>query len=486
MQIVKDRGLSKTVESKRNVFDNLKKLHPIVKLLSHYACRIEAEKRSVMEKGKVYSMNQNQFSYNNENHDSAKENMRRTPVVLLTILLCATLGVACFFGGRATAFNRGEESGGDVKSEQSADTQDRETEKEDAVSASSSAENDYHLSTSSSGETYSAKEVAKMTVDSVVEIQTEAVVTGSFMRQYVTSGSGSGVIISEDGYIVTNHHVIDEATNITVRLRNGEEYEAKLIGSDEQADIAVLKIEAKDLQPATIGKSSVLEVGDEVLAIGNPLGELGGTVTSGIISALQREIYIENQKMTLLQTNAAINPGNSGGGLFNAAGELIGIVNAKTMAEGIEGIGFAIPIDTAVPVIEDLMQYGYVRGRVNFGVTFVDIYSSSYAMYYGVSQYGTYVYSVEEGSDAETAGLRSGDIITAINGISISSQDAVTAILDESKVGDTLVISVTRVTKEGSGYRTSVSTEELEIRLTLTEYVPAYVNTDADHGSVAA
>ena len=193
----------------------------------------------------------------------------------------------------------------------------------------------------------SVAEVVKNVADTVVEITTTNVVTDRFYGQYVTSGAGSGVIISENGYIITNHHVIDGARTITVRLTDGSEFSAKLVGSDADTDIAVLKIQATGLSYAVMGSSASLVVGQEVVAIGNPLGSLGGTVTDGIISALDRTVVVDGHKMTLMQTNAAINPGNSGGGLFNRAGELIGIVNAKQADTGIEGLGFAVPIDVA-------------------------------------------------------------------------------------------------------------------------------------------
>ena len=193
----------------------------------------------------------------------------------------------------------------------------------------------------------SIAEVVRNVADTVVEITTTNVVTDRFYGQYITSGAGSGVIISENGYIITNHHVIDGARTITVRLTDGSEFSAKLVGSDADTDIAVLKIQATGLSYAVMGSSASLVVGQEVVAIGNPLGSLGGTVTDGIISALDRTVVVDGHKMTLMQTNAAINPGNSGGGLFNRAGELIGIVNAKQADTGIEGLGFAVPIDVA-------------------------------------------------------------------------------------------------------------------------------------------
>ena len=248
-------------------------------------------------------------------------------------------------------------------------------------------------------------------------------VTGNFAQQYVQQGAGSGVIISSDGYIITNYHVIEGANTITVTLRDGKtSYTAAIIGSDSDNDIALLKIDAKDLTPATFGDSSKLAVGDYVVAIGNPLGELGGTVTDGIISALAREVTIDNKNMTLLQTNAQISPGNSGGGLFNANGELVGIVNAKDSATEVEGIGFAIPINNVLDIINDLKSYGYVTGKVDLGMQFTDITSNESAFYYGVNETGCYVISVTKGSNAEKAGFRTGDLVTKVGDTKISSR----------------------------------------------------------------
>ena len=202
----------------------------------------------------------------------------------------------------------------------------------------------------------SISEVVELVADTVVEITTTNLVTDRFYGQYVTSGAGSGVIISENGYIITNHHVIDGARSITVRLTDGSEFSAALVGSDADKDVAVIKISANGLNAAVLGSSASLVVGQEVVAIGNPLGSLGGTVTDGIISALDRTVVVDGHQMTLMQTNAAINPGNSGGGLFNRAGELIGIVNAKQSDTGIEGLGFAIPIDIAWETAEAIVS----------------------------------------------------------------------------------------------------------------------------------
>ncbi len=309
-------------------------------------------------------------------------------------------------------------------------------------------------------EPLSVAEVAALVENSVVEITTEQIVSGSFMQQYVSEGAGSGVIITSDGYLVTNNHVIEGATNINVRLKNGTSYAAKLIGADAKTDLAVIKIEAKGLTPAAFGKSAQLNVGETVVAVGNPLGELGGTVTQGIISALDREINIDNTTMSLLQTDTAINPGNSGGGLFNTSGQLVGVVNAKSAGEEIEGLGFAIPIDTADKVIRDLINVGYVRGRVNVGIAYLAITDQMTALMYHVSDLGLYVYSVEQGSDAEKAGLKSGDLLVSIDGKAVATVADAGAAFDAKKVGDTVNVVIKRGGKE------------ITVPLKLTEYVP--------------
>ena len=207
-------------------------------------------------------------------------------------------------------------------------------------------------------DTLTITQVVDLVADTVVEIRTSSVAYDLFYGQYVTNGAGSGVIITENGYIITNHHVIVGAREITVRLTDGSEFAATVIGSDADRDIALLKINAKGLAFAKMGSSAKLSVGQEVIAIGNPLGSLGGTVTDGIISALDRSVTIEGHTMTLMQTNAAINPGNSGGGLFDMSGQLIGIVNAKESDTGIEGLGFAIPIDIAWETVKSIANGG--------------------------------------------------------------------------------------------------------------------------------
>lgn len=287
--------------------------------------------------------------------------------------------------------------------------------------------------------------VAELVKASVVEITTEHLVNSYF--QYVTQGAGSGIILSADGYILTNNHVIVDSNNeiartITVRMTTGEEFKAAVIGSDADADIAVLKIEAANLPAVVVGNSDKLGVGEEVIAVGNPLGELGGTVTNGIISALDREINVDGTMMNLLQTNTAINPGNSGGGLFNMAGELIGVVNAKSSGTGIEGLGFAIPVNDAVDIAEQLITNGYVSGKPYLGVTFYNVTNYSEALYYGLKHLGVYIVGLEDGMNDTVFEI--GDRVIAVDGNEISSADDIKAVIKTHDVGDTVVFTIYR------------------------------------------
>ena len=290
----------------------------------------------------------------------------------------------------------------------------------------------------------SAEDIVANVKNSVVEITTSVTKTTLFLEQYVTSGAGSGVIFSKEGLIVTNHHVIENADDIQVRLANGEEYKAELIASDAQTDLAVLRIEANNLQPAVLGDSDNLNVGEDVLAIGNPLGSLGGTVTDGILSATDRDITIDGQSMTLLQTSAAINPGNSGGGLFNTRGELIGIVNAKSSGSDIEGLGFAIPINIAKNVVNDLVEKGKVSGRVSLGIKYYEISSITQALQYGVNTLGLLVSEVIPNSNAAAAGIQPNDIIIEADNKQITSSDDLKSVLSSHKVGDRMTFTVVR------------------------------------------
>lgn len=296
-------------------------------------------------------------------------------------------------------------------------------------------------STGSSIKVKDYSDVVDKTANSVVEIVTESRSNGnSPFSQYVAEGAGSGVIMSEDGYIITNQHVVDGASSIKVTLRNGKSYDAKLIGDDEESDLAVLKIEASGLTPATFGDSSTLQVGDAAIAIGNPLGELGGTVTTGIISATDRQIEVQNKTMTLLQTDAAINAGNSGGGLFDANGNLIGIVDAKVSSEGVEGLGFAIPISNALDTINELIENGKVTNRPALNVS---LYTVAEQNSQG-QEPGVYIVQIVKGGAAEKAGLEVDDQIIEVDGTKVETTAQVKAVLNKHKVGDQVKVVVQR------------------------------------------
>lgn len=314
-----------------------------------------------------------------------------------------------------------------------------------------------------SGSGFSAVSVEESCADSVVEIRTESVQNDIRFGQFVSEGAGSGVIVTSDGYIATNNHVIDGASKISVTLASGKEYPATLIGKDAKTDLAVIKISETSLKAATLGTSASLKVGEPVVAIGNPLGELGGTVTQGIISALDRQIEIDNEKMTLLQTDAAVNPGNSGGGLFNANGQLIGIVNAKSSGSDIEGLAFAIPIDTAKNVINQIISQGYVSGRIDLGLTFKE-QGTSFNLFTGAWTHGgVYIVDVTPNSNAANAGLRRGDIVTAVDGQKISGFADIKKIIDSHNVGDTVSFTVYR---NGQSLTLSFRLQEAKLQTT--------------------
>lgn len=300
----------------------------------------------------------------------------------------------------------------------------------------------YNL-TKATGSELSIQEIIAKNENSVVAITTGSVSTDSWARQYVTEGAGSGIVYSKDGYILTNNHVIDGASTIEVTLHDGTTYDATLVSTDEQSDVAVLKIDADNLTPVTLGDSSELNVGDLAVAIGNPLGTLAGTATDGIISGLEREITLEGKSMTLLQISASINPGNSGGGVFDQYGNLIGLVVAKSSGSDVEGLGFAIPVNTVKEVADSLIENGYVEGRPAAGVTIIDLTSASEAMKYGVDVTGVYIKEVT-GENAEKAGLQAGDLIYMIDGEKVTSSDMLVRRIQEHEVGDKVKLTIVR------------------------------------------
>lgn len=286
-------------------------------------------------------------------------------------------------------------------------------------------------------------DIVDETAPSVVEVFTETKQVSQFFHEYVTEGAGSGVILTVDGYIVTNHHVVDGAGTIKVRLNDGQTYTAELTGTDAKTDLAVLKISGADLVPARLANSSKARAGDFVIAIGNPLGELGGTVTEGIISALDREVTIDEEPMTLMQTSAAVNPGNSGGGLFNLDGELVGVVNAKSSGSDIEGLAFAIPSNTVREVTQELIQHGYVTGRPQLGISVARLTRlvSGWQAYF--DKPGLYITQ-----SSENSGLKPGDRIVQIDGTAISSAADISTVLNRHSVGDMVKVIVSRGGKE--------------------------------------
>jgi len=374
----------------------------------------------------------------------------RVSALVLTVSLLAS-AVLGFGGGMAANYVNGGGSGGNGMTINKVVTTAEET-------------------SSTTGE-MSTSDIVAATKNSVVEITTEIVKTGSFLQQYIESGAGSGVIISENGYIVTNNHVIEDASSITVTLADGTSYSAELVGTDADLDVALIKIDATGLDPAEIGDSSATQAGNKAVVIGNPLGQLGGSVTQGIVSSVSRNVMIDGVSHNVMQVDASINPGNSGGGLFNGRGELVGIIIAKSVNESVEGIGFAIPINDVSDILEDLMNYGYVRGKVSLGMSFVDITNAQTAMMYRVSELGCYVSSVEINSNAANAGFQSGDRITSVNGTSVSTSSDIKTEISKMAVGDTVEFTVERNGRTGT------------LSLVLEEAVPEGIAAQNESGN---
>ena len=282
----------------------------------------------------------------------------------------------------------------------------------------------------------------ELTVPQIIAKARPSVVAISTVSGWST-GTGSGVIMTEDGTIMTNAHVVSGAQSITVRVMDGTEYEATLLGVDEKTDLAVIKIDATGLTPAEFGDSSSIVQGEIAVAIGNPLGlAFEGSVTQGIISAVSREIEVDGRTMTYIQTDAAINPGNSGGALVNGSGQVIGINSVKVSSSDVEGLGFAIPISVALPIAEQLTTYGYVTGRPSIGIGGEDV--TDYMVYYYRIPRGVLVGLVTPDSGAEAGGVEVGDVIVGLNGVSVSNMDELTNEKDKFSPGDTVTLTVYR------------------------------------------
>lgn len=310
-------------------------------------------------------------------------------------------------------------------------------------------------------EPLTAAQIYATYVNSTVGITTELVATNLWGQQVATAAAGSGFVISSDGYIVTNYHVIEDATSIKASFADGKTYDATLVGGDKNQDIAVLKIDAEGLTPVRLGDSDNLVVGEQVVAIGNPLGELTYSMTAGIVSALDRNVTMsDGRRMNYIQTDTAINSGNSGGALFNMYGEVIGIVSAKLSSSGssssasVEGLGFAIPYNDVGGMIQDIIQYGYVTGRPYLGIIGQSV--SGEAVRYGAPA-GTYIMGVVEESAAAKAGIQKGDVIVKVDEDEIASMDDLQNAQSGYKAGDTAQFTIIR---EGQKQTVSVTFTE--------------------------
>lgn len=300
-----------------------------------------------------------------------------------------------------------------------------------------SIKGDGYSLTGATGSPMTVDEIVEQNLDTVVQIRTESVASDFWVGEYVTEGAGSGVIIKDDGYIVTNNHVIDGASTIYVTLSNKKEYEAKLIGKDAENDLAVLKINAKNLPAATYGNSDELTVGNLSVIIGNPLGKLGGTVTAGIISSLDRQITLDGQPMTLLQTDASVNPGNSGGAMFDQYGHLVGIVVAKSSGSDVEGLGFAIPINKAADIVSQLMKNGKATSTTAYS-----------GMTYAQTETGSIVIVKVNEDFSKKAGFKPNDMVLAIDDVVIDSMDTLESTIKSHKIGDTVTYTIGRNGKQ--------------------------------------
>ena len=368
-------------------------------------------------------------------HARPRERTKRVwPKVVALVLCCALVGGAAGVGGalmtqRANAFVSALRTGSST-----------------VIYQGSGTPVVVNLSKVDSGQELTPAEVYASNVNSVVGITTQ-VTTNVWGQTVVGAASGSGFVLTSDGYIVTNYHVIEDATSITVQFKNGDTFPAQLVGGEEANDVAVLKIDAQNLTPVRLGTSSDMVVGEQVAAIGNPLGEMTFSMTCGYVSALDKPLTIDGSVINVLQTDAAINSGNSGGPLFNLYGQVIGITNAKYSNNGssrasIEGICFAIPIDDVKSILTDLIEHGYVTGKPYIGAT-LSTANADEAARYGRSG-GAYVQSIVPGAAADKAGLQVGDIITKMDDTLIDGWTTFLTARDRHRAGDTVQLTVDR------------------------------------------
>lgn len=417
------------------------------------------------------------YTVSGESEDKIKAKKgKKTAALAILIVVCvlmssiATSLMTSYFYKNA---GKGDYSGtslGSTNNGQSSGNQSSSGVNDTIIINKNESDKNDQISGAIGDENMSVVQVTHLVADSVVEITTSSVKYNVYYGQYVESGAGSGVIIGRSDtngkiyYVVTNHHVVDDAEKIYITLRDGTELEGKFISSDVISDLAIIQIESEnDLNVAKLGNGNNVLVGEDVVVIGNPLGQLGGTVTNGIISALEREVTVDGLKMNLMQTNAAISPGNSGGGMFNMSGELIGIINAKSTDDSAEGLGFAIPIDYAYEIITDLLTHGYVSGRAALPVDFQE-YTYTVSI---MGQTSTYLVVSGVGSDSE---LKLNDIIYSVDGHQITTKNSLLAVLSDYKVGDTVELVVAR---------TSGRTQKLyTYSVTLVESVPGTLSAE--------
>ena len=358
--------------------------------------------------------------------------------VTALVLCCALVGGLCGFGGASLARRTGK-------------TAIQETGRTASAVSVKSVD----------GQTLmTPAEVYAATVNSVVSINCSAVSTNIFGQKVESASSGSGFVITQDGYIVTNQHVVSGASSVNVTLYNGDTYPATVVGGDSDYDVAVLKIEATGLQAVTLGKSADVNVGDTVMAIGNPLGELTFSMSQGIVSCCDRAINVDGTPFNMLQVDASINPGNSGGPLMNLYGEVVGIVSAKYSTYSsttVEGLGFAIPIDDVKSIITDIMENGAVTGKAYMAVTVGTMNSQMAAQYSIDIDQGVFVYSVVKGGAGDKAGLRLGDVITKMGDTTLTSRQDLSAALKSYRAGDTATLTVFR---DGSYITTDITFDQ--------------------------
>ena len=358
--------------------------------------------------------------------------------VTALLLACALVGGGAGFGGAALARSVGV--GGGTAIHQSDRTVQEVTVKK------------------VTGQTLmTPAEVYASTVGSVVSINCSAVSTNIFGQRVESASSGSGFVITQDGYIVTNHHVVASASSVKVTMYDGKEYSAAVVGSDSDYDVAVLKVETTGLQPVTLGKSADVNVGDTVLAIGNPLGELTFSMSQGIVSCCDRAINVSGTPFNMIQVDASINPGNSGGPLMNLYGEVVGIVSAKYSSysnTAVEGLGFAIPIGDVQAVITDIMENGQITSKPSMGITAGTMTRQMATQYQIDKDNGVFVYSVDKGGAGEKAGLRMGDVITKVDSMEITSMEDLTAAKKGHRAGDTVTVIYYR---DGQNYSTELT-----------------------------